>query len=171
MPILVFENGPDKGMKIPLLPDKVFTGGRDPNCDIPIRDELVAARHFKIKEHKGSFYIRDMDTENGLRINDGAVKQKELAAGDKIQAGATIFSFLEKALIDPLIGKSIAGYEILDHLGQDTALLTHERLGAPLHLVAGLAQRVDLPASSRAGFQDLDLDSQLAQGVGRHESP
>ena len=107
MPIIVFENGPDKGRKVDLEPGIIYTGGRDPACELNIKDQLAAGKHFKIREHQGKYYIRDLGTESTVLVNDEATLQAELNYNDKIQVGDTILTFLERAKGDPLLGLSL----------------------------------------------------------------
>jgi pSer/pThr/pTyr-binding forkhead associated (FHA) protein len=118
MAVLLFESGPEKGRKFELKEDFAYTAGRDPRCDIVLPDELAAPVHFRIKGVGGVFYIRAEKTEAGTLVNDEKHAQLSLTAGDKIQAGDTILSFVEPARANGFIGREIGGYRITDHLGR-----------------------------------------------------
>lgn len=118
MPFILFESGSDKGRHIELKPGRVYAGGRDPETEVSINDELVAPVHFKIKEHKGKYFIRAMEKGTELLVNDDSVVQIELELNDKIQVGATYLSFVEEVRADFLIGQSLGGYEIHETLGR-----------------------------------------------------
>jgi len=115
---LLFESGPDKGKRFDLKEGFTYTGGSDPRCRIVVNDELIAPLHFRIKGVGGKFFIRDENTKSGTLINDERLPQAVLKPGDKVQVGATVFSFVEDTAKNGSKGKVIGGYEIIDRLGR-----------------------------------------------------
>jgi len=118
LPVLIYENGPDKGKKIELKDDITYRAGSDARCTIQINDELVAPLHFGIKSVKGIFHLKDAGSPSGTRVNDEQQTQLALQPGDKIQIGATVLSFVVAADKNGFVGKVIGGYQILDHVGR-----------------------------------------------------
>lgn len=65
------------------------TLGRDPICDIPITDETVSARHARLTFHHGQWWLEDLNSTNGTRLNQANVSQPVvLTTGDEIVLGA-----------------------------------------------------------------------------------
>ena len=64
------------------------TLGRDPSSDLPLGDEAVSARHAVMTFHHGQWWIEDLGSRNGTRLNarrlEGATV---LAHGDEIVCG------------------------------------------------------------------------------------
>ena len=64
------------------------TLGRDPASDVPLADEAVSARHAMMAFHHGQWWIEDLGSRNGTRLNarllEGATV---LAHGDEIACG------------------------------------------------------------------------------------
>jgi len=114
----MFESGPDKGKTIELVQDTAYSGGTDESCEIRINDELASPIHFKIKEKQGRYFILTPGKESTVLVNDTRVTRTELRFNDKIQVGATYLSFTRETRSDPLIGKTIEGYKIVDRLGR-----------------------------------------------------
>jgi pSer/pThr/pTyr-binding forkhead associated (FHA) protein len=64
------------------------TLGRDPTSDLPLGDEAVSARHAVMTFHHGQWWIEDLGSRNGTKLNaqrlEGATV---LAHGDEIVCG------------------------------------------------------------------------------------
>jgi pSer/pThr/pTyr-binding forkhead associated (FHA) protein len=62
--------------------------GRDPLSDVPLQDEAVSVRHALLSFHHGQWWLQDLGSKNGTRLNsqhvDGATV---LTNGDEIQCG------------------------------------------------------------------------------------
>jgi hypothetical protein len=68
--------------------------GSDPGCDIYVpSDPLVSSRHLTILFRMGSFKFKDELSTNGTFINDEFKEEGNLADGDTIKIGNTIFKF------------------------------------------------------------------------------
>ena len=63
--------------------------GRSQNCDILLDDEYVSARHATLRLIDGDFVITDLDSSNGIFINDKEVTQSSLHDGDVVKMGKT----------------------------------------------------------------------------------
>src|SRR5574338_61120 len=62
--------------------------GRDPACDIPIMDETVSARHARLVYHHGQWWLEDLNSTNGTRLNQAMVTTPTvLTSGDEIDLG------------------------------------------------------------------------------------
>jgi pSer/pThr/pTyr-binding forkhead associated (FHA) protein len=62
--------------------------GRDPVCDIPIADETVSARHARLAYHHSQWWVEDLNSTNGTRLNRSLITQPTvLTASDQIELG------------------------------------------------------------------------------------
>ena len=68
--------------------------GRHPDCDIRLMDASVSRRHCEIRCGDGLFTIRDLQSANGTRLNDEAIRHEALKDGDIIRCGSFVVQFL-----------------------------------------------------------------------------
>jgi pSer/pThr/pTyr-binding forkhead associated (FHA) protein len=62
--------------------------GRDQTCDITIGDELVSAHHAKLSFHHGQWWLEDLESTNGTRLNlDKLTTATVVTSGDEINCG------------------------------------------------------------------------------------
>ena len=52
-----------------LEPDRIYTIGRDPNCDIPIQDERISRTHLRLSFNGKLWNISDLGSSNGTFLN------------------------------------------------------------------------------------------------------
>ncbi|MBI2425332.1 MAG: sigma 54-dependent Fis family transcriptional regulator [Candidatus Hydrogenedentes bacterium] len=69
-----------------------FVLGRDTGCDIVITDPRVSWRHCKVYEHGGRAYLADLGGAQPAHANGDAMREREIATGDIISLGATVFT-------------------------------------------------------------------------------
>ena len=70
------------GDPIPLLKKELLAGRRE-SCDIVLRFANVSAHHCQLFVESGYWYVRDMQSRNGVKINDMRVEgQRRLDPGD-----------------------------------------------------------------------------------------
>ncbi len=86
MKILILE-GPDKGMKYEIEHD--VTLGRDVTNDIVISDSSISLVHCEITVQDGAFFIKDLGSTNGIKINGIRQVAAQLYDGDGLQMGKT----------------------------------------------------------------------------------
>ena len=62
--------------------------GRDPGCDVRLSDPLVSARHALLSFHHGQWWLDDLGSSNGTRLNHEKVcTATVLTTGDEIECG------------------------------------------------------------------------------------
>jgi pSer/pThr/pTyr-binding forkhead associated (FHA) protein len=67
-----------------------ITLGRDPGCDIPLKDETVSTRHAQLTYHHGQWWLDDLASTNGTKLNKMPVTMSTvLTSGDEIHCGKT----------------------------------------------------------------------------------
>jgi predicted component of type VI protein secretion system len=69
------------GDPIPLLKDQLLVGRRE-SCDIVLRFANVSAHHCQLSIDDGYLYVRDMQSRNGIKVNDVRVQERRLDPGD-----------------------------------------------------------------------------------------
>lgn len=92
--VLRVVRGPQVGTIYKLDKDTV-TLGRNPQCDIFLNDMTVSRMHAQIDAEAGSFIIKDVDSYNGVWVNNQNVGSKTLKSGDFIQIGKFAFVYDE----------------------------------------------------------------------------
>jgi len=99
-PYLIVIAGNAVGEVYQIRKDTVILG-REPDCDISIRDIGVSRKHAKIsKAPSGEIIIEDLGSRNGTFINGEQIARKLLQDGDRIQLGMT--TILKFSLSDTL---------------------------------------------------------------------
>lgn len=72
---------------------EVIFVGRSPGNDIRISDDAVSRRHLKIFSVESCYFIEDLKTKNGTRINGEAMDAgfaRFITENDRIQVGSTV---------------------------------------------------------------------------------
>ena len=63
--------------------------GRDPLSDVPLTDKAVSARHARLSYHHGQWWIDDLGSTNGTRLNHEQLEGATvLTSGDEIKVGS-----------------------------------------------------------------------------------
>lgn len=96
--MLVTTTGPRVGQVFNLAPDLPSTIGRDPSSDIVLDDASISRQHAKIRaepDEDGNldYFIWDLATANGVRVNGDFVMKHRLQDGDQIQLGRTSMAY------------------------------------------------------------------------------
>lgn len=81
--IKLFENEPAQTFTTP----EVIIG-RSENCEFPIPDETVSARHARLSYHQNQWWVEDMGSTNGTFLNDERVRVPTvIISGDELRCG------------------------------------------------------------------------------------
>jgi serine phosphatase RsbU (regulator of sigma subunit) len=106
----------DAGERWPLDPPLV-TIGRSPSSSICIPDVSVSRQHAEIEQREGHWFLRDLGSSNGTRLNGTAVQAStRIAPGDTVRFG------------------NVLRHVISDQLGSQVTLTETSLLGATLKL-------------------------------------
>lgn len=68
--------------------------GRDEKCDLVIDDDQASRRHVELLLKKDRYFARDLDSANGLFINQKRIKGDFLDPGDIFAIGDTVFEVI-----------------------------------------------------------------------------
>jgi adenylate cyclase len=71
------------GDVIRLRKRKLLVGRRE-SCDIVLRFANVSAHHCELAFNEGYLYVRDLQSRNGIKVNNIRVQEKRLDPGDVI---------------------------------------------------------------------------------------
>lgn len=90
--------------------------GRGLDNDVTVGSDAVSRRHAEVQQRESGWVIIDLDSTNGTWVNDRAVTEALLTAGDHIQIGDAIFKFLAGNHIEGLYFEEIYRMMIYDGL-------------------------------------------------------
>lgn len=77
--------------------------GRDPSCDLPLDDETVSASHARLRYHHKQWWLEDLQSTNGTRLNGQKVTTATvLASGDEVRCGKAKLVILLESEVLPL---------------------------------------------------------------------
>ncbi len=115
---LVLASGPLLGKKIDVPPGGLVIG-RATTCDITVgsRKDGVSREHARVYFEDNGLFLKDLESTNGLRVNNVSLRFSPLRPGDLIQIGRTLLKVVaggqdaryhetmyNKAVRDPLTG-------------------------------------------------------------------
>ncbi|PCJ52554.1 MAG: hypothetical protein COA79_23395 [Planctomycetota bacterium] len=103
--------------------------GRGNECDIVLRDVKASRNHAKISFEENKYYIEDLDSTNGVTINQIKISKNEIPFGSYARIGKTKISIAEGE-VDSHLGQLYNGYDILKRVSHDdngTLYVAHQR--------------------------------------------
>jgi pSer/pThr/pTyr-binding forkhead associated (FHA) protein len=68
--------------------------GRSVEADLNLLDPLVSRKHCVIEKQDDAYVIRNVSTTNPLLLNDQAISEKRLYAGDQLKIGSAALAFI-----------------------------------------------------------------------------
>ncbi len=90
---LMIVGGPGKGHRYALGAGTMLIG-RSEDCDLTLADSRASSRHASIEWAEGEGYIlKDLDSQNGTRINGAAASEHRLADMDRIEIADSTLIF------------------------------------------------------------------------------
>lgn len=126
------------GDPIPLLKQQMLVGRRE-SCDIILRFANVSAHHCTLSIEGGYLFIRDMQSRNGIKVNDVKVTERRLSPGDILAISKHRYRVdydpAELGAIGPPpadnMSQEIMKESLLARAGLDSRTLGRERSGPP----------------------------------------
>jgi diguanylate cyclase (GGDEF)-like protein len=85
--------GRQLGRRLDLGPDGLVFG-RDEDCGGQLDDHTVSRRHAAFRWTGRGFLVADLGSTNGTMVNNATVRTCDLAHGDQVKIGHSIFKFL-----------------------------------------------------------------------------
>jgi pSer/pThr/pTyr-binding forkhead associated (FHA) protein len=93
-PLIVVEGGGGLRAGAAFAVNGAMTIGRSPQTDVQIDDGFASARHARIYEREGLYYVEDMGSTNGTYLNGRRLRSQELLRPeDRIRIGDTEFRY------------------------------------------------------------------------------
>lgn len=89
---IVISSGPEAGKRVDVDGDR-FVVGKDPSCDLFLRDPTVSRKHFELERRQDAFLIRDFGSTNGTMLDGIRIKEAFLSPGSRISAGNVVLLF------------------------------------------------------------------------------
>lgn len=74
---------------------KIITIGRDSDNDLTIKDNAISRHHAKIEAGDNGYLLSDLQSQNGVFVNQNFVRSHWLNNGDKITIGRHTIEFSE----------------------------------------------------------------------------
>ena len=69
------------GDTIPLIKEMLVVGRRE-SCDIVLRFANVSGQHCQLSRESGYWFVQDLNSQNGVKVNGSRVMRKRLDPGD-----------------------------------------------------------------------------------------
>lgn len=114
-PCLVVIHGPLIARRFPLEFDEM-TVGRSEDADVRINDDSASRIHARFLVQEGTVTVHDLESTNGIFVNDRQVTQLSLRDGDLVQIGETIFKFLSGSNVEAKYHQEMYSLTTLDSL-------------------------------------------------------
>jgi len=67
--------------------------GRTSDCDVILYDPGVSRKHARIFAEGGAYFVEDMGSSNGTKVNGGIIRTHPLQEGDAVSLGPVVFTF------------------------------------------------------------------------------
>jgi hypothetical protein len=87
---IMLKTGSRAGTSLSFTGEQV-TVGRAPECDLILDDEGVSRQHCEMRLHSGQWWLRDLGTTNGTRLDGQRVEAAALSAQSVIEVGHARF--------------------------------------------------------------------------------
>jgi adenylate cyclase len=108
------------GDVIPLIRE-VLTIGRRDSCDIPLRFPNISGIHAQLQFRSGYWYIRDMNSTNGVKVNGTRVQEKLLHPRDEITIGKRLYRIQyeppNRSALDEVGDEDVMSQSLLEKAG------------------------------------------------------
>ena len=114
MPVLLYADKAERNCEFAFKKRVVI--GRGPTCDLRLDDEHASRTHAMVYEEAGAFFLKDLESRNGTRLNGEKVLFAHLGYGDEIRVGHTRLFFVQTAP-SAMVGATVGGYKLLELLG------------------------------------------------------
>lgn len=125
MPYLFVNTDEPEPSKVEIPESGHLTIGRSGECVLTLDDASVSGKHCYVEKVEDQYWLIDMKSTNGTRVNGKRIERCALKSGDIIRMGEARLVFGErdmagKVRMTPakLVGRKIGQYEITEVLGE-----------------------------------------------------
>jgi len=84
---ITITSGPDADKEYPLADSQVI--GRLGKCAIPLNDTRASREHARIYKSRGTYFVVDLNSKNGIGVNGQQLTKAQLSPGDRVLVGET----------------------------------------------------------------------------------
>src|SRR2546422_2419400 len=91
MPRLKITTGKQSGKSFDVAKATII--GRGDSAQFQISDNAASREHCKVFEQAGTWMVADLNSRNGIKVNDVQTTRKNLGNGDRIVIGETTLVF------------------------------------------------------------------------------
>ena len=172
MPTLTIIQGPDHG--------KTFDAegltsaiGRDPTCDVPLRDPGVSRRHAQFEWQDNRCILKDLGSANGTFVNGIRIRDAEVQTGDQVRVGNTILTVNQPPGPGALFDHRGLPIQVDTEGRVDSSIITTARAGSEPHTAFVVGEDMADMRTSIVGLralyhiaemlaQDYDIDRLLS---------
>jgi diguanylate cyclase (GGDEF)-like protein len=98
------------------LPKEGLVIGRDADCGLVLVDADVSRHHARIESRDGNYVVRDLDSTNGIFVNNRKQRETALSPGDLIRLGKVILKFLRGNDVEKQYHEAVYSMMITDGL-------------------------------------------------------
>jgi adenylate cyclase len=114
------------GDTIPLIRESL-TVGRRPSCDICLRFPNVSGVHCEFAHRNGYWYVRDLNSTNGVKVNGLRVEEKLLHPGDEVAIANRRFAIRYELPADRSAPEEVVEEDLMSRPLLEKAGLDHSR--------------------------------------------
>ena len=126
------------GDPIPLLKKSLLVGRRE-SCDIVLRFSNVSAHHCQLTVVGGYWYVKDLQSRNGVKVNGTRVQEKRLDPGDMVSVAKHSYEIQYSPVDNGAVGPpppdtsegDIFGKSLLERAGLSRAQIPKVREAEP----------------------------------------
>lgn len=86
--------GGEAGAEVPLAGPRLVAGRRS-DCAIPLDDPTVSREHAAFVNRAGDWWVVDLESTNGTRVNGTIVSEQSIAAGDRVELGDAVVELVD----------------------------------------------------------------------------
>lgn len=112
------------GDPIPLLKENLLIGRRE-SCDIVLRFSNVSAHHCQLALVGGYWYVKDLKSRNGTKVNGLRVTEKRIDPGDTLSVAKHVYEIryspVDLGAVGPPLAESLEmevfGKSLLERAG------------------------------------------------------
>lgn len=141
MPTLTIIQGPDQG-RVFDVDGLVATIGRDPECEVLLRDPGISRHHARLDCTNGRCLLKDLGSANGTHVNGVRIKDADVQVGDQVRVGNTILT----------VSQPPGPGDLVDHRGMPIRVDTEGRVDSSIISTASPSED---PHLAFAGGEDM----------------
>lgn len=132
------------GDTVPLIRESLTVGRRD-SCDVCLRFPNVSGVHCEFVYRDGYWYVRDLHSTNGVKVNGVRVQEKLLHPGDEVSIAKRRFTIhyelpADRRALEEVVEEDIMSQSLLEKAGLERARDDVEDRRRRLNLMESLSR-------------------------------